>query len=210
MLISKYFSALKLDTFNGSIRVQEEKRESFELALMIWVCTVVSYICVFLFFICRVNVCGGQCCHGWTQAQGSHRCIKRKWTVNYFDSLHILLVQPTCFRHSNQLLFLWSCTVFLVSFSLSKILVGSILWSNQRWHELFCTSTLTWDNQAGFGNCLWLAPYTINLVQVAICFPVRSKEWSRDVLLAKILHVLVWSSLLKHLIIIDYSVGMSC
>ncbi|KAF0027623.1 hypothetical protein F2P81_020364 [Scophthalmus maximus] len=24
-----------------------------------------------------VNVCGGQCCHGWSQAQGSQRCIKR-------------------------------------------------------------------------------------------------------------------------------------
>uniref|UniRef100_A0A493TBB5 Uncharacterized protein n=1 Tax=Anas platyrhynchos platyrhynchos TaxID=8840 RepID=A0A493TBB5_ANAPP len=25
----------------------------------------------------RVNVCGGQCCHGWSKATGSQRCIKR-------------------------------------------------------------------------------------------------------------------------------------
>uniref|UniRef100_A0A3P9A0X9 Latent-transforming growth factor beta-binding protein 1 n=1 Tax=Esox lucius TaxID=8010 RepID=A0A3P9A0X9_ESOLU len=25
---------------------------------------------------CRVNVCGGQCCHGWSKASGSQRCTK--------------------------------------------------------------------------------------------------------------------------------------
>uniref|UniRef100_A0A4W3KIQ9 Latent-transforming growth factor beta-binding protein 1 n=1 Tax=Callorhinchus milii TaxID=7868 RepID=A0A4W3KIQ9_CALMI len=30
--------------------------------------------------ICRVNVCGGQCCHGWTKAPGSHRCTKPNCT----------------------------------------------------------------------------------------------------------------------------------
>lgn len=27
----------------------------------------------------RVNVCGGQCCHGWSKAPGSQRCTKRKF-----------------------------------------------------------------------------------------------------------------------------------
>uniref|UniRef100_A0A8D3CN80 Latent-transforming growth factor beta-binding protein 4 n=1 Tax=Scophthalmus maximus TaxID=52904 RepID=A0A8D3CN80_SCOMX len=35
-----------------------------------------SEFCVCLIPLCRVNVCGGQCCHGWSQAQGSQRCIK--------------------------------------------------------------------------------------------------------------------------------------
>lgn len=26
----------------------------------------------------RVNVCGGQCCQGWSKAPGSQRCTKRK------------------------------------------------------------------------------------------------------------------------------------
>lgn len=31
-------------------------------------------------FVCfRVNVCGGQCCHGWSKAPGSQRCTKRKF-----------------------------------------------------------------------------------------------------------------------------------
>lgn len=31
-------------------------------------------------FLCfRVNVCGGQCCQGWSKAPGSQRCTKRKF-----------------------------------------------------------------------------------------------------------------------------------
>ncbi|XP_035515358.1 latent-transforming growth factor beta-binding protein 1-like, partial [Morone saxatilis] len=41
-----------------------------------------------------VNVCGGQCCHGWSKAQGSQRCTKRKCAATPFNtfcysSLHI-------------------------------------------------------------------------------------------------------------------------
>lgn len=38
---------------------------------------VVSSPSVFM-RVFRVNVCGGQCCHGWSKAQGSQRCTKRK------------------------------------------------------------------------------------------------------------------------------------
>uniref|UniRef100_A0A3Q2D1K8 Uncharacterized protein n=1 Tax=Cyprinodon variegatus TaxID=28743 RepID=A0A3Q2D1K8_CYPVA len=30
--------------------------------------------------LCSVNVCGGQCCHGWSKTQGSQRCTKRNKT----------------------------------------------------------------------------------------------------------------------------------
>lgn len=38
---------------------------------------------------CRVNVCGGQCCVGWSKTPGSQRCTKRElW--QFFCIMHVL------------------------------------------------------------------------------------------------------------------------
>lgn len=38
---------------------------------------------------CRVNVCGGQCCVGWSKTPGSQRCTKRElW--RFFWIMHVL------------------------------------------------------------------------------------------------------------------------
>lgn len=35
----------------------------------------------------RVNVCGGQCCHGWSKAPGSQRCTKRKFPYSQWPCI---------------------------------------------------------------------------------------------------------------------------
>lgn len=39
-------------------------------------------------FLCfRVNVCGGQCCQGWSKAPGSQRCTKRKFPCSQWPCM---------------------------------------------------------------------------------------------------------------------------
>lgn len=43
----------------------------------------------------RVNVCGGQCCHGWSKAPGSQRCTKRKFLFSQWPCMVGRLGLPT-------------------------------------------------------------------------------------------------------------------
>lgn len=75
---------------------RSQGRSCFFFFLLMIVCVCSFHMPVLDLSVFRVNVCGGQCCHGWSKAQGSQRCTKRKFPRKQ----NCLYVNTTAYTHT--------------------------------------------------------------------------------------------------------------